>query len=126
MANHLEAAVLSVIEAAEGKPVSDERRERSHALIWNNAMDGDDAPQWFTDLLQAVAEKRQTEWLRFPEEGYSYPDLFALIAELDEVLPMTYSHEEESIRLTFDSLGVEAIIWVESGQYRVTALKSKD
>ena len=123
MANKLTDAVLELAAAINGSAVDDALKQSIEKMVWNNELDEDDSvPQWLIDLLGSMTRGEVTEWTAFSDEGYSYSDVFELMAELEDVLALSYEHREESIALTVDALGIEAVIWVELSQYRVVKL----
>lgn len=125
MTAKLEEAIISLAEASSKTPATAQMRKQVHEIVWQNNLDEDSAvPQWLLEFLKQIEQKEQTEWIPYSESGYSFPDVFEVIAELEEVVPMKYEHREESIDLTLESLGVEAVIWVESGQYQIRKIQT--
>ncbi|MEH2079368.1 MAG: hypothetical protein V7K89_04940 [Nostoc sp.] len=125
MTGKLEEAIISLAEASNFTPATAQMKTKVHEIVWQNNLDEDSAvPEWLLEFLKQIEQGKQTEWIPYPDSNYSFSDVFEVIAELDEVLPIKYEHKEESIVLTMESLDVEAVIWVESGQYQIRKIQA--
>lgn len=125
MTTSLEKVLLAIAEKT-GHSRSDSARRAVTDLLWEHELDHPDAvPDWLLELFRRIANETTTEWESFPIEGYNFSNVFNLLAELDQVLPVSYQHLEESIELTFHSLGLVAEIWVESDQLRIRRTSSE-
>ena len=123
MANKLVNALTALAEALD-QTVDDDLRAEIVDLVDNNELleDEDSVPQWLVNFLGAIQNAEEIDWVHYPDSGYSFSDVFELLGELEDILPLSYEHREESIALLAESLGVEGVIWLESNQYRVTKL----
>jgi hypothetical protein len=121
---HLTQALQIIAEKATQAPLSPSIKAAIQGLIERNDLAATPSvPTWLLEMLTKVAHQQSTPWVSFPDSGYNYSNVFTLLTELDEVVPVHFVHQEEQLVLHFKELSVEVVISLEANQYKVTFFK---
>jgi hypothetical protein len=99
---------------------SPEQAHRVQVRLAEDDLDGPSAsPAWLLDLLTALRDGRQTDWLPLPRPETDDTNVFDFIRGLPDILPVEYENNEESWMLRFPDRDLEACISLEGSVYKV-------
>ncbi|TLS52729.1 hypothetical protein FE782_08865 [Paenibacillus antri] len=120
----LRSLLRQLAEKLGGQEPDDAQEMRIADLMERNEFDGDaEVPAWLLDLLSSVNNRDITGvWVDYERGEGDDSNLYNLIRELNEALPIEYENNEESWLLTFPQLQVEACISWEGACYKVSRI----
>lgn len=84
----------------------------------NNLIEADMIPEWFVDFLDSITRKEIKTRTKFAYEK-NKGDVSNLIAELESIINAEWYDHGETVEVTFDKIGLKAIISTEDNYYEI-------
>ena len=107
------------------KPNTEIKESISHLVKSNGLENNNNVPKWLINFFQLILEGKSTEKLYITSENNAKieeADVWNFLAELERVIKMECEDSGEEIEIVFNSLGIYALISVESGFYQIQSV----